>query len=118
MAQLKTKDGNPKPEPTCFQYGDNPRLGFTFELGEKHEIFAPHSFLSRIEMKNGDEICFHYTYGVVQIIGRNLHEIFGRIKGQSIGGFRPSDPDDPCRVEIEIRKIVFKDAKAEMLASI
>jgi hypothetical protein len=110
MAQLKTKDGTPKPEPTCFKYGDSARLGFTFELVGKNEIFAPHSFLARIELKDGDEIAFHYTYGVVRVIGRKLDDIFGQIKGQSIGILRRSDPDDPCREEIEIREIIFEEA--------
>ena len=113
MAQLKTKDGTPEPEPTCFNHGDSPRLGFTFELGAKNEIFAPHSFLSRVELKSS-EITFHYTYGTVRVIGRGLDKIFGWIKGQEfIGVLRRSDPDDPCRAEIEIREIVFEEALAK-----
>lgn len=114
MAQLKRKDGTTEPEPTCFQSGDNPRVGFTFEIGEKCEIFAPHSFLSHIEMKSS-EMAFHYTYGVVRVLGHNLDEIFDRIKGQSIGILRRSAADDPCRNEIEIKKIVFKEQSPESL---
>src|SRR5580658_8537659 len=110
MSELKTKDGKPKPEPTCYKW-EAPTLGFTFELEGRREIFALHSFLSRIEMKNENEIWFHYTYGVVRVIGRHIEEIYRLAKQHSIGVFRRSEPDDPCRAKIEVTQIVFEDAK-------
>jgi len=117
MAQLKTKDGTPKPEPTCFEWGFS-LLGFTFELGGKNELFALHSFLSHIEMKGEEEISFHYTYGMVRVTGHHLKTIYQLVKEQKIGVIRSSDPDDPCRVEIEVSKIVFEDAKANLIESV
>ena len=87
------------------------RLGFIFELGANHEIFAAHSFLSRIEMKDENEVVFHYTYGVVRVSGRHLKTIYEQAKQYTIGVVRPSDPDDLCRAEIEVTRIVFEDAK-------
>ena len=74
-------------------------------------MFAHHSFLMRIEMKNENEICFYYTYGVVRVIGRKLEMIYNLALPRVLGGVRPTAPDDPCRNEIEVREIVFEDAK-------
>ena len=73
---------------------------------------ALHSFLSYIEMKGEEEISFHYTYGVVRVIGRNLETIHDLVKQHHIGIIRPSDPNDPCRDEVEVTQIIFEDAKA------
>jgi hypothetical protein len=116
MSHLKTKESKETaPQPTCFRWDAGAaRLGFTFELGGKHEIFAVHSFLSRIEMKGENEIAFHYTYGVVHVIGHHLKDIYQQAKQYTIGVIRPSDLDDPCRAEIEVTRIVFEDAKADI----
>ena len=74
-------------------------------------MFALHSFLMRIEMKSENEIWFHYTYGVVRVIGRKLGLIYTLTVSRVLGGVRPTDPDDPCRDEIEVTQIVFEDAK-------
>ena len=76
-------------------------------------MFAHHSFLMRIEMKNENEIWFHYTYGVVRVIGRKLELIYSLTISRVLGGVRPTDSDDPCRAEIEVREIVFESMKAE-----
>jgi hypothetical protein len=110
MTQLKGKDGKPKPEPTCYIW-ETPNLGFTFELGGKKRLLALHSFLSHIEMKGEEEISFHYTYGVVRVIGRHLEKIYQLAKEQHIGVIRPSELNDPCRNEVEVKQIVFEDAK-------
>jgi hypothetical protein len=110
MSQLKSKDGTPKPEPTCFKW-ETPNLGFTFELGGKKRLLALHSFLSHIEMKGEEEISFHFTYGVVRVIGRHLETIYGLVKQHHIGVIRPSELNDPCRSEVEVTQIVFEDAK-------
>ncbi len=74
-------------------------------------MFALHSFLMRIEMKNENEIWFHYTYGIVRVIGHKLGLIYSMTASRALGGVRPTDPDDPCRDEIEVREIVFEDAQ-------
>ncbi|MCE0521372.1 MAG: hypothetical protein LV480_00485 [Methylacidiphilales bacterium] len=112
MPQLKTKE--PKPNfdrrPSC--YVDDPALlGFTFEVGKSEEIFLLHSFLSRIELKSENEILFHYTYGIVRVTGSHLEHLYRMVKQHVIGGIRPSALDDPCRAEMEVRQIVFEDAK-------
>jgi hypothetical protein len=112
MSELKTKDGKPKPEPTCYKW-ETPSLGFTFELGGKKRLFALHSFLSHIEMKGEEEISFYYTYGVVRVIGRHLEKIYQLAKEHHIGVIRPSELNDPCRNEIEVTQIVFEDAIEE-----
>ena len=81
-------------------------------------MFAHHSFLMRIEMKNENEICFHYTYGVVRVIGRKLEMIYNLALPRVLGGVRLTDPDDPCRDEIEVTQIVFEDAKDAISDSI
>jgi hypothetical protein len=111
MSHLKTKDGTSKPEPTCFKW-ETPTLGFTFELGGKKRLLALHSFLSHIEMKGEEEISFHYTYGVVRVIGRHLENVYHLVKQHHIGVIRPSELNDPCRSEVEVTEIVFEDAKA------
>jgi len=112
MPELKTKDPK-RPfdlKPSCYIQDPSP-FGFTFELARNNRIFAPHSFLVRMEMKNGNEIRFHYTYGVVRVIGQNMELLFSMTKNHVLDGLRPSDPDDPCRDEIEVTQIVFEDAK-------
>jgi hypothetical protein len=74
-------------------------------------MFALHSFLMRIEMKSENEIWFHYTYGVVRVIGRKLGLIYSLTVSHVLGGVRPTASDDPCRDEIEVREIVFENAK-------
>jgi len=76
-------------------------------------MFALHSFLMRIEMKSENEIWFHYTYGIVRVSGRKLELIYTLAVPHVLGGVRPTDPDDPCRNEIEVREIVFDDSSAE-----
>jgi hypothetical protein len=117
MAQLKTKDGTPKPEPTCYKW-EAPNLGFTFELGGRKQLLALHSFLSHIEMKGEEEISFHYTYGVVRVIGRHLETIYELVKQHHIGVIRPSELNDPCRNEVEVTQIIFEDAQAAAIDSI
>jgi hypothetical protein len=76
-------------------------------------MFALHSFLMRIEMKSENEIWFHYTYGVVRVTGRKLELIYTLAVPRVLGGVRPSDADDPCRDEIDVREIVFEESKGE-----
>jgi hypothetical protein len=112
MPELKTKEPKPKtdPRPTCFA-NDSGSSGLTFQLKGGIRMFALHSFLMRIEMKSENEIWFHYTYGVVRVIGRKLGLIYTLTVSRVLGGVRPTDPDDPCRDEIEVTQIVFEDAK-------
>lgn len=116
MPQLKTRDGTPKPEPTCYKW-DAPTLGFTFELGGKKQLLALHSFLSHIEMKGEEELSFHYTYGVVRVIGRHLEDVFRLVKQHHIGVIRPSEVNDPCRDEVEVTQIVFENIRADAVGS-
>lgn len=109
MSQLKRKDGTLEPEPTCYIW-ETPSRAFTFELGRKKRLLAFHSFLSHIEMKGEEEISFHYTYGVVRVIGRHLEKIYQLAKEHHIGIIRPSEANDPCRAEIEVTQIFFEDA--------
>ncbi len=76
-------------------------------------MFAQHSFLMRIEIKNGEEICFYYTYGVVRVIGRKLEMMYNLALPHVLGSVRPTAPDDPCREEIEVTDVVFEDARTE-----
>jgi hypothetical protein len=95
---------------------DDPALlGFTFEVGKSNEIFLLHSFLSQIELKSENEIAFHYTYGIVRVTGSHLEHLYKMVKQHVIGGIRPSAPDDPCRAEMEVRKIVFEEPPPESL---
>jgi len=71
------------------------------QAGGKARDFVLHAFLSHIELKS-HEIIFHYTHGIVRVIGRNLDGIHSGIRNQSITGFRRSEPDDPRRTEIEV----------------
>jgi hypothetical protein len=73
------------------------------------------TFLSRIELKNENEILFHYTYGIVRVTGSHLEHLYRMVKKQVIGGIRPSAPDDPCRAEMEVTKIVFEEQPPESL---
>ena len=66
-----------------------------------------------MEMKNGNEIYFHYTYGVVRVTGQNMELLFSMTKNHVLGGLRRSDPNDLCRDEIEITQIVFEDTIEE-----
>ena len=70
-------------------------------------MFALHSFLMRIEMKNETEICFHYTYGVVRVIGCKLEMIYRLALPQVLGSVKLTEPDDPCRDEIEVTAVIF-----------
>jgi hypothetical protein len=114
MSELKVK--KPKlqdePRPTCFA-NDLGSSGFSFVLKGGIRMFAPYSFLMRIEMKSENEIWFHYTYGVVRVIGRNLGLIYTLSISHVLGGVRPTDPDDPCRDEIEVTQIVFEEVVEE-----
>jgi len=77
-------------------------------------MFALHSFLMRIEMMSENEICFHYTYGAVRVIGRKLELIYTLAVPHVLGGVRPTAPEDPCRAEIEVREIVFESNPNEI----
>ncbi len=81
-------------------------------------MFALHSFLMRIEMKNQNEIWFHYTYGIVRVSGRKLELIYTLAEPRVLGGVRPTESDDTCRDEIEVREIVFEGAGAAIIDSI
>jgi hypothetical protein len=110
MAQIKTKDGTPKPEPTCYKLGGG-QLGANFELSDKTRLFAHYSFLSHVEMRGTEEIIVHYTFGVVRVIGHRLEAIFSLLKQHNLDFTRLSEINDPCRTEIEVTRIVFEDAK-------
>jgi hypothetical protein len=112
MPQLKTMDGTPRPEPTCYKLGGS-RLGINFELPGKTQLFAHYSFLSHVEMRGENEIAVHYTFGVVRIRGRHLEAIFSLLKQHSLDLARLSDAHDTCRDEIEVTQIVFEAAKEE-----
>lgn len=106
---LKTRDGTSKPEPTCYKLGGT-QLGTNFELPNDTQLFAHYSFLSHVEMRGKEEIVIHYTFGVVRLIGHQLEAIFSLLKQHDLDFARPSHPTDPCRAEIEIRKIVLENA--------
>ena len=110
MSELKTKDGKPKPEPTCYKLGAS-LLGINFELPGKTQLFAHYSFLSHIEMRREDEVAIHYTFGVVRVIGHHLKAIYLLLKQHQLDFARLSEANDPCRDEIEVTQIVFEDAK-------
>ena len=110
MAQLKNKDGTREAKATCLET-ESGSGGFAFHFNKGIRMFAHHSFLMRIEMKNENEICFYYSYGVVRVTGRKLEMIYNLAVPRILGGVRLTDPDDPCRAEIEVREIVFEDAK-------
>jgi hypothetical protein len=110
MPQLKTKDGTSKPEPTCYKLGGT-QLGTNFEMPGNTRLFAHYSFLSHIEMRRGDEIAVHYTFGVVRVRGRHLEAIYSLLKQHSLDLARLSDADDPCRNEIEVTQIMFETSK-------
>jgi hypothetical protein len=99
-----------KPEPTCYKL-ETGILGITFELPRQSQFFAPYSFLSHVQMQGEEEISFHYPYGVVHAKGRHLGEIYALAKQHHLGVVRLSEPGDPCRDQIEIREIVFEEAK-------
>jgi hypothetical protein len=112
MPQLKTKDGTPKPEPTCYKLGGS-QLGANFELPDKTRLFAHYSFLSHIEIHGDKEIAIHYTFGVVRVTGRRLEAIYSLLKEHNLDVARRSEVNDPCRDEIEVTKIMFEAAIEE-----
>ena len=112
MAQLKRKDGTTEPEPTCYKRGTS-LLGINFELPGRTQLFAHYSFLSHIEIRGDTELAVHYTFGVVRIIGHHLEAIYSLLKQHHLDFARPSEVNDPCRAEIEVREIVFEDAIEE-----
>jgi hypothetical protein len=117
MPQLKTRDGTPRPEPTCYKLGGS-QLGTSFDLSNKTRLFAHYSFLSHIELLAEDEMAVHYTFGVVRVRGRHLEPIFSLLKQHSLDVARLSEANDPCRDEIEVRQIVFEDAEASKLSAL
>jgi len=110
MPQLKTKDGTPKPEPTCYKLGVS-LLGINFELPNKTQLFAHYSFLSHVEMRGNEEIIVHYTFGTVHLIGHHLETIFSLLKQHNLDFVRLSEINDPCRAEIEVTQVVFDNAR-------
>jgi hypothetical protein len=108
MSQLKTKDGTPKPEPTCYKLGGS-RLGINFELPDKTRLFAHYSFLSHVEMRGDEEIAIHFTFSVVRVVGHHLEAIYSLLNEHNLDFARCSDRDDPCRGEIEVTKIVVEE---------
>jgi hypothetical protein len=110
MPQLKTKDGTPKSEPTCYKLGVS-LLGINFELPGNTQLFAHYSFLSHIEIRGDKEIAIHYTFGVVRVIGHHLEAIYTLLKQHQLDFAHLSEANDPCRDEIEVTQIVFEDAK-------
>jgi hypothetical protein len=110
MPQLKTRDGAPRPEPTCYKLGGS-QLGANFELPDKTQLFAHYSFLSHIEMVGENEIAIHYTFGVVRLIRQHLETIFSLLKQHNLDFARRSEAHDPCRNEIEITQILFADVE-------
>ena len=117
MSELKTKDGKPKPEPTCHKLGGS-QLGTSFELSGKTHLFAHYSFLSHIEMRREDEIAIHYTFGVIRVIGHHLETIFSLMKQHNLDFACLSEANDPCRDQIEVTQIVFEDAGAATIDSV
>jgi hypothetical protein len=112
MPQLKTKDGTPKPEPTCYKLGVS-LLGINFELPGKTQLFAHYSFLSHIEIRGDEEIAVHYTFGVVRVIGHHLEAIYSLLKQHNLDFARLSEANDPCRDEVEVTRIVFENISAD-----
>ncbi len=110
MPQLKTRDGMPRPEPTCYKLGGS-QLGTNFELADKTRLFAHYSFLSHIEMLGENEITIHYTFGVVRVIGHHLEAIFSLLKDHNLDFVRLSEANDPCCHKIEVTQIVFEDVR-------
>ena len=110
MPQLKTRDGTPRPEPTCYKLGGS-QLGTSFDLPDRTRLFAHYSFLSHVEMRGENEIAVHYTFGVVRLRGRHLEAIYSLLKQHSLDLARLSDADDPCRNEIEVTQIMFETSK-------
>ena len=64
-------------------------------------------------MRGNEEIVIHYTFGVVRLIGHQLEAIYSLLKQHHLDFARPSEANDPCRAEIEVREIVFEDAIEE-----
>jgi hypothetical protein len=115
MPQLKTRDGTPRPEPTCYKLGGS-QLGANFELSDKNQLFAHYSFLSHIEMHNDDEIAIHYTFGVVRLTGHRLDGIYSLLRQHNLDFVCVSEANDPCRDEIEVTRIVFEDPRITELS--
>ena len=114
MSQVKTKEGTSKPEPTCYKLGGS-RLGINFELSGKTQLFAHYSFLSHVEIRGNEEIIVHYTFGVVRLTGHHLEAIYSLIKEHNLDFARASEPNDPCRDEIEVRAINFEGTQDEAI---
>jgi hypothetical protein len=89
MPQLKTRDGTPRPEPTCHKLGGS-QLGANFELPDKTQLFCP----------------------LLVLIGHHLETIFSLLKQHNLDFARRSGAHNPCRNEIEITQILFADAEA------
>jgi hypothetical protein len=110
MPQLKTRDGTPRPEPTCYKLGGS-QLGTSFDFPDRTRLFAHYSFLSHVEMRGENEIAVHYTFGLVRMRGRHLEAIYSLMKQHSLDLARLSEADDPCRNEIEVTQILFETSK-------
>jgi hypothetical protein len=117
MSELKTKDGKPKPEPTCYevQIGG---LGINFELLSKIQLFAHTSFLSHVQMNGDEAISIHYTFGVVRVLGHHLQDVYRHLKEHHICIIRRSKNDDPCRPEIEVTSVIFETADGTVIDGI
>ena len=61
-------------------------------------------------MKETTEIILHYTFGVVRVISHHLEPIYVILREHNLVFARRSNPNDPCREEIEIIRIFKKDA--------
>lgn len=107
----RLKGTSVKSEPTCYKL-ETGILGIDFELTGKAQLFAPYSFLSHVKMEDHNEISLHYTYGLVRITGHQLQPIYDLVKKSCLGLVRASELHDPCRGDIEVREIIFEDAKA------
>jgi hypothetical protein len=114
MSELKTKDGKPKPEPTCYEVQIS-GLGINFELLSKIQLFAHTSFLSHMQMNGDEEISIHYTFGVVHVRGHHLQDIYQHLKEYHVGMIRRSKFDDPCRAEIEVTSVMFETADGTII---
>ena len=104
MPQLK--GANHKPEPTCYTL-ETSAVGINFELVGGNQLFACYSFLSYIRLEGEENICFHYTFGELQVKGRHLLKIYDLAKQHTLGVVRSSKSDDPCRAEIEVKQIIL-----------
>lgn len=113
---LKTKDGMVRSEPVCFTR-DSCAMGITFELKARTALFAPYAFLSHAQRIQQDQIIFHYSFGVVRLIGHHLETIFSLLKQHNLDFARLSEANDRCRDEIEVARIVFENIPADAVGS-